>query len=99
MKNILLFILPLLALLSCSEQMERDIPADNKLSTTISVVLPQIPDAQPQTRAMGEEATLRTLHLAVFDQNGILNPEVKLGANSKFTLTHFRTTNQPKIMV
>ena len=35
----------------------------------------------------------------IFDQNGILNPDVKLGANSKFTLTHFRTTNQPKIMV
>ena len=35
----------------------------------------------------------------IFDQNEILNPDVKLGANSKFTLTHFRTTNQPKIMV
>ena len=35
----------------------------------------------------------------VFDQNGILNPEVKLGASSKFTLTHFRTTNHPRIMV
>lgn len=35
----------------------------------------------------------------IFDQNGILNPDVKLGANSKFTLTHFRTTNQPKIMI
>lgn len=82
-KNILLFILPLLALLSCSEQMERDMPADNKLSTTISVVLPQIPDAQPQTRAMGEEATLRTLHLAVFDQNGILLEYVKATELSK----------------
>lgn len=35
----------------------------------------------------------------IFDQNGILNPDVKLGANSRFTLTHFRTTNQPKIMI
>ena len=34
-----------------------------------------------------------------FDQNGILNPDVKLGASSKFTLTHFRTTNRPQIMV
>lgn len=34
-----------------------------------------------------------------FDHNGILNPEVKLGANSKFTLTHFRTENLPKIMI
>ena len=35
----------------------------------------------------------------VFDQNNILNPDVKLGANSKFTLTHFRTTALPKIVV
>ncbi|MCR5700153.1 MAG: FAD-binding oxidoreductase [Candidatus Saccharibacteria bacterium] len=35
----------------------------------------------------------------VFDPNGILNPDVKLGAVSKFTLTHFRDTNQPKIML
>lgn len=35
----------------------------------------------------------------IFDQNNILNPDVKLGASSKFTLTHFRTTNLPKIMV
>lgn len=35
----------------------------------------------------------------IFDKNDILNPDAKLGANSKFTLTHFRTTNQPKIMI
>ena len=35
----------------------------------------------------------------IFDHNGILNPDTKLGASSKFTLTHFRTTNQPKIMI
>ena len=35
----------------------------------------------------------------IFDKNGIMNPDVKLGANSKFTLTHFRTTNSPKIMI
>ena len=35
----------------------------------------------------------------IFDPNGILNPDVKLGANSKFTLTHFRNTNSPKIML
>ena len=35
----------------------------------------------------------------IFDKNGILNPDVKLGANSKFTLTHFRNSNQPKIMI
>ncbi len=44
----------------------------------------------------------RNLYLEIkkiFDQNGILNPEIKLGANSKFTLTHLRTVNQPKIMI
>ena len=35
----------------------------------------------------------------IFDPNGILNPDVKLGANSKFTLTHFRDTNSSKIML
>lgn len=35
----------------------------------------------------------------IFDPNGILNPDVKLGANSKFTLTHFRDTNSPRIML
>lgn len=35
----------------------------------------------------------------LFDRNGILNPDVKLGANSKYTLTHFRTVNSPRIML
>lgn len=35
----------------------------------------------------------------IFDQNNILNPDIKLGASSKFTLTHFRTTGLPKIML
>ena len=35
----------------------------------------------------------------LFDQNGILNPDIKLGATSKFTLTHFRDTSLPRIMV
>ena len=35
----------------------------------------------------------------IFDPNGILNPDIKLGASSKFTLTHFRHSNQPKIMI
>lgn len=33
----------------------------------------------------------------IFDKNNILNPDVKLGADSRFTLTHFRHNNQPKI--
>ena len=35
----------------------------------------------------------------IFDQNNILGPDVKLGAVSKFTLTHLRDTNSPKIML
>lgn len=35
----------------------------------------------------------------IFDANGVLNPDVKLGASSKFTLTHFRTSSLPKIML
>ena len=35
----------------------------------------------------------------LFDKNNILNPDIKLGASSKFTLTHFRDTNRPKIML
>ena len=34
----------------------------------------------------------------IFDPSGILNPEVKLGVSSKFTLTHFREVNRPKIV-
>lgn len=35
----------------------------------------------------------------IFDPNNILNPDVKLGASSKFTLTHFRNSGLPKIMI
>ena len=35
----------------------------------------------------------------LFDQNGILNPDVKLGASSKFTLTHFRDSSLPTVMM
>ena len=35
----------------------------------------------------------------IFDPNGILNPDVKLGANSKFTLTHLRDAEAKKVTV
>lgn len=35
----------------------------------------------------------------IFDSNGILNPDIKLGASSKFTLTHFRSENRTSIIV
>ena len=34
-----------------------------------------------------------------FDKNGILNPEVKLGANPQYTVKHFRSTSSAKIMI
>ena len=85
MKRILYYIVPLLAMLSCSEQMEQDIMAEGKLSTTISVVLPQIPDAYPQlgTRAMGMNPQMENLYLAVFDDNGYLLEYVKATDDSE----------------
>lgn len=85
MKRILYYIVPLLAMLSCSEQMEQDIIAEGKLSTTISVVLPQIPDAYPQlgTRAMGMNPQMENLYLAVFDDNGYLLEYVKATDDSQ----------------
>ena len=35
----------------------------------------------------------------LFDQNNILAPDVKLGAASRFTLTHLRSTNSMRIML
>ena len=51
------------------------------------------------TMFLEPEKNLYTELKEIFDRNGILNPDTKLGASSKFTLTHFRTTNQPKIMI
>jgi len=51
------------------------------------------------TTALDPEKEFCTKIKEAFDQNGILNPDIKLGASSKFTLTHFRTTNHPRIMV
>lgn len=45
------------------------------------------------------EKNLYTEIKEIFDQNGILNPDVKLGANSKFTLTHFRSDTLPKVVM
>ena len=79
----LLYILPLLAMLSCTERWEDNLTNDGKLSTTISVVLPQIPDALPQTRAMAMNPQMRNLYLAVFDENGYLLEYVKADASSQ----------------
>ena len=77
MKNILYYIVPLLAMLSCAEQVELGGAAEGKLGTTISVVLPKIPNAYPQTRAMAINPDMENLYLAVFDNNGYLMEYVK----------------------
>ena len=79
MKKLLYYIVPLLAMLSCAEQVELDGAAEGKLGTTISVVLPHIPNAHPQTRAMAKEPQMENLYLAVFDDNGYLMEYVKAG--------------------
>ena len=64
-------------MLSCRALGEDNLTNDGKLSTTISVVLPQIPDALPQTRAMAMKPQMTNLYLAVFDENGYLLEYVK----------------------
>lgn len=51
------------------------------------------------TTMLEPEINLYTKIKDTFDREGILNPDVKLGASSKFTLTHFRSNNLPKIMI
>ena len=34
----------------------------------------------------------------IFDPNNVMNPDVKMGASSKYTLTHFRDTALPRII-
>ena len=68
----LLYIIPLLAMLSCNERWEENLANDDTLSTTISVVLPQLPEVQSDTRAITKVNELQTLHLAVFDESGQL---------------------------
>ena len=47
----------------------------------------------------GPERILYTELKKIFDPNNILNPDVKLGATSKFTLTHFRDSTLPRTVV
>lgn len=35
----------------------------------------------------------------VFDRYGVIGPDIKLGADNRFTLRHFRTTSSSKIMI
>lgn len=63
---------------SCTEDWaENELTLDGKISTTISVTVPQLPDAHPQTRAMAMKPEMTNLYLAVFDENGYLLEYVK----------------------
>lgn len=35
----------------------------------------------------------------IFDRHGILNPGTKLGADPRYTISHFRTTNSARVMI
>ena len=85
MKRILYYIVLLFAMLSCTEQVEQEMVAEGKLATTVSVVLPQIPDVYPQpaTRAMAMNPQMENLYLAVFDDNGYLLEYVKATDDSE----------------
>lgn len=69
---ILFCLVPLLTMQSCTEHLEENLTNERKLSTTISVIFPQLPNAHPQTRAMGILPDVNSLHVAVFDENGYL---------------------------
>ena len=74
---ILFCLVPLLTMQSCTERLEENLTNERKLSTTISVIVPQLPNAHPQTRAMGIQPDVNSLHVAVFDENGYLLEYVK----------------------
>ena len=77
-QHIFLYIITLMAILSCADFLEGEYGAnDGRVTTSISVQLPQLPDAHPRTRAMAINPDVQKLHLAVFDQNGYLLEYVK----------------------
>ena len=46
-----------------------------------------------------DEKKLYTIIKLLFDRRGLLNPGVKLGADNRFTITHFRDSSSSKIVV
>ena len=99
----LIYIIALLALFACTDQIEHEAMVDDKLTTTISVVVPQLPAAYPQSRAMALSPDLKNLKLAVFDNNGYLleyvsATEVQLATQNETTYGYkvqLRATNFP----
>ena len=45
------------------------------------------------------EKALYTAIKQIFDRHDIMNPAIKLGADSKFTITHFRTSSSSRFVV
>ena len=72
MKYRILYLIALFAMFSCSEHFEGKYSIDKGLETIVSVVIPQLPNAHPQSRVMGLNPDLKNLKLAVFDDNGYL---------------------------
>lgn len=81
---ILFCLVPLLTMQSCTEHLEENLTNERKLSTTISVIVPQLPNAHPQTRAMGILPDVNSLHVAVFDENGYLLEYVKAQVKDQY---------------
>ena len=51
------------------------------------------------TELTDTEKELYGLIKKTFDSKNIMNPAVKLGADARFTITHFRTTSSSKFMI
>ena len=82
---ILFCLVPLLTMQSCTEHLEENLTNERKLSTTISVIVPQLPSAHSQTRAMDIQPDVNSLHVAVFDENGYLLEYVEATYEDKKT--------------
>ena len=52
-----------------------------------------------QSNMSEEEKNLFTEIRNIFDPNGVMNPDVKLGADARFTLAHFRSTSSGKTVL
>lgn len=91
---ILFCLIPLLAMQSCTEDWaENELTLDGKISTSISVTVPQLPDAHPQTRAMAVQPQMTNLYLAVFDENGYLLEYVKADNTTQMAIENGTTYN------
>ena len=97
-KNILCLLIWAVATMSCTDRLESEYVAADKVSTNISVVVPNIPDAAPKTRAMAMAPQMQNLYLAVFDNNGYLleykdYPDAKIAREfaDKFEFTKYTT--------